>query len=76
MFPEIVNSYVGAESLVALRTLSKFVNPSDYTFKGFKGVDSAPYGGGPGMLMRVDVLTEALEKGVFSHYDNPKKTYL
>ena len=35
---------------------------SDYSKKGFKGVDSAPYGGGPGVLMRADILKEALVK--------------
>lgn len=39
----------------------------DYSPKSFKGVDGAPYGGGPGMVMRADVLEAALmdvkEKG-------------
>ena len=37
---------------------------SDYSTKGFKGVDDAPYGGGSGMVMRADVLKEAFLKGV------------
>lgn len=37
-----------------------------YCKKGFKGVDSAPYGGGAGMVMRADALKEALENGVLS----------
>jgi tRNA (guanine37-N1)-methyltransferase len=32
----------------------------DYSPKNFKGVDGAPYGGGPGMVMRADVLEAAL----------------
>lgn len=36
----------------------------DFCDKGFKGVDSAPYGGGPGMVMRADVLKKALVEGV------------
>lgn len=32
--------------------------------KGFKGVDSAPFGGGAGMVMRADVLKNALLDGV------------
>jgi len=32
--------------------------------KGFKGVDSAPYGGGAGMVMRADALKEALYEGI------------
>lgn len=38
----------------------------DFCDKGFKGVDSAPYGGGPGMVMRADVLKKALVEGVVS----------
>jgi tRNA (guanine37-N1)-methyltransferase len=36
----------------------------EFTPKGFKGVDASPYGGGAGMVMRADVLKEALLKGV------------
>mgnify|MGYP001034948930 CR=1 FL=1 len=36
----------------------------DFCEKGFKGVDSAPYGGGPGVVMRADVLKKALVEGV------------
>jgi tRNA (guanine37-N1)-methyltransferase len=35
-----------------------------YTPKDYKGVDDSPYGGGAGMVMRADVLKEALFKGV------------
>lgn len=40
------------------------VSISDFSPKGFKGVDDSPYGGGIGMIMRADVLKEALIKGV------------
>lgn len=36
----------------------------NYTPKDYKGVDDSPYGGGAGMVMRADVLKEALMKGV------------
>jgi len=36
----------------------------DFSKKGFKGVDESPYGGGPGMVMRADVLKNALFEGV------------
>ncbi|OUR94883.1 tRNA (guanosine(37)-N1)-methyltransferase TrmD [Halobacteriovorax marinus] len=44
---------------------------SDYSKKGFKGVDESPYGGGPGMVMRADVLKNALVEGVIKpgNYD-------
>ena len=28
------------------------------------------------MVMRVDVLTETIEKGIFVHYDDPKRNLL
>ena len=36
----------------------------EYSLKGYKGVDDAPYGGGQGMVIRADVLRDALLKGV------------
>ncbi len=47
---------------------------SDYCEKGFKGVDSSPYGGGAGMVMRADVLEKTLIEGVFEagRYSSPK----
>lgn len=41
-----------------------FVNPKDFAPHEQKGVDDAPYGGGPGMVMRADVLKRALLEGV------------
>ena len=32
----------------------------DYSPKGFKGVDASPYGGGPGMILKADILESAL----------------
>lgn len=40
------------------------VSIPEFSKKGFKGVDDSPYGGGVGMIMRADVLREALIEGV------------
>lgn len=40
------------------------VQISDYSPKSFKGVDDSPFGGGVGMVMRPDVLRDALLNGV------------
>lgn len=40
------------------------VSISNFNPKGFKGVDSSPFGGGVGMIMRADILKEALIKGI------------
>lgn len=42
----------------------KFVNIRDYSSTKYKSVDDSPYGGGPGMVMRADILRDALIKGV------------
>lgn len=41
-----------------------FVNIRDYSTTKYKSVDDSPYGGGPGMVMRADILRDALFKGV------------
>ena len=40
------------------------VNVGEYSQKKWKGVDDSPYGGGAGMVMRPDVLKNALVEGV------------
>lgn len=42
----------------------KFVNIRDFATTKYKSVDDSPFGGGPGMVMRADILREALVKGV------------
>lgn len=42
----------------------QFVNIRDYSMTKYKSVDDTPYGGGPGMVMRADILKDALVKGV------------
>jgi tRNA (guanine37-N1)-methyltransferase len=42
----------------------KTVQLRDFTPKDYKGVDDSPYGGGAGMVMRADVLKEALMSGI------------
>lgn len=43
----------------------------DFSPKSFKGVDDSPYGGGPGMVMRADVLELAV-KSIFEKYSDYK----
>lgn len=40
------------------------INIRDYSQTKYKSVDDSPYGGGPGMVMRADILKDALIKGV------------
>jgi tRNA (guanine37-N1)-methyltransferase len=42
----------------------ELVNPRDFSFDNYKSVDDSPFGGGPGMVMRADVLENTLLNGV------------
>lgn len=48
----------------SLKFTMKFVNIRDFATTKYKSVDDSPFGGGPGMVMRADILREALMKGV------------
>src|SRR6266850_7033030 len=65
LFPEIFESFLGvsfvaraiAGGQLAVRTRS----PRDFGLGKHKSVDDTPYGGGSGMVMRVDVLVACME---------------
>ena len=65
IFPEIFNSYFN-ESIIK-RALKKekikikIINLRDFAIDKHKTVDDTPYGGGAGMLMKVDVLYRAIQ---------------
>lgn len=57
----------GERQLAAgLKLEMKLVRMGDFCSKGHKGLDDAPFGGGPGMLMRADRLKEVLDKAVIA----------
>ena len=64
LFPEMVNSV--AEYGVTSRAKEKglialnCINPRDYAKDKHRTVDDRPYGGGPGMVMRADILLSAI----------------
>lgn len=70
IFPEMFHEFFKCG--VIGRTLSngqfdiKLVNPRDYVTKNYKSVDDYPFGGGPGMVMRADILKDALIQGIFT----------
>lgn len=43
------------------RLTINFINPRDFARNKYKTVDDKPYGGGPGMIMKVDIIVAALE---------------
>ncbi len=65
LFPEIFDGYVG-QSLLKLaieRGLVEVVlhNIRDWAKDRHRSVDDRPFGGGPGMVLKVDVVVEAVE---------------
>jgi tRNA (guanine37-N1)-methyltransferase len=66
IFPNIFDSYFN-ESILSRAKEKKLIeinihNLRDYTEDKHKTVDDSPYGGGPGMVMRADVLVRAISK--------------
>ena len=65
LFPEMFSAVT--ESGVTRRACEKGLisvtcfNPRDYAYDKYKTVDDKPYGGGPGMLMKVEPLVRAVE---------------
>lgn len=65
LFPEIFEGYVG-QSLLKLaieRGLVEVVlhNTRDWAKDRHRSVDDRPFGGGPGMVLKVDIVVEAVE---------------
>jgi tRNA (guanine37-N1)-methyltransferase len=52
------------------------INPRDYTHDRHNTVDARPYGGGPGMVMMVEPLREAISEAKKVLSDNAKVIYL
>src|SRR3989338_3378382 len=65
LFPEMFSSPM-SESILGRAVADGFIelhfhNPRDFTTDKHRSVDDAPYGGGAGMVMRVEPLTLAIE---------------
>jgi tRNA (guanine37-N1)-methyltransferase len=76
LFPEVIENVLGHSILK--RAVSSNVykytitNPRDFATDTHKSVDDRPYGGGPGMVMRADILEKAL-LDVFEKNNIPKE---
>ncbi|GAB6042227.1 tRNA (guanosine(37)-N1)-methyltransferase TrmD [Endothiovibrio diazotrophicus] len=64
LFPELIDAFTacGIVRRAVERELIRVVawNPRDYTHDRHRTVDDRPYGGGPGMVMKVEPLRDAL----------------
>jgi tRNA (guanine37-N1)-methyltransferase len=65
IFPEMFDSVLAAgvlgRAIEAGLVEVDFVDPRDFTSDRHRTVDDAPYGGGPGMVMKVEPLVAAIE---------------
>lgn len=79
LFPEIFSAFnfgvVGRARARALLEVHCW-NPRDYTYDKYKTVDDHPYGGGPGMLMKVAPLQEAIQAAKQAAGATPRVIYL
>lgn len=53
-----------------------FYNPREFAKDKYRTVDDRPYGGGPGMLMKVQPLRDAIQAAKSAIKNNPKVIYL
>ncbi len=60
----IAGQALRGERAETLRFEVNLVNIREWGMGNYKAVDDTPYGGGPGMIMRPDVLAKAFEEGV------------
>ncbi|MEK7478771.1 MAG: tRNA (guanosine(37)-N1)-methyltransferase TrmD [Patescibacteria group bacterium] len=66
IFPKILGSYFG-ESILKRAQIKKLIsikahNLRDFTLDKHHKVDDTPYGGGPGMVFKADVIDRAVKK--------------
>src|SRR5437868_5190342 len=65
LFPELFTGFVEtsfvARGIAADKLAVRFRSPRDFGLGKHKSVDDTPYGGGSGMVMRVDVVVATME---------------
>ena len=80
LFPEMFQTFT--EQGVTGRAVKRgvlgveFFNPRDFTHDRHRTVDDRPYGGGPGMLMMVQPLTDAIHAAKQAAGEGAKVVYL
>jgi tRNA (guanine37-N1)-methyltransferase len=65
LFPEMLRAMIGegvtGRAIEGGQVELRLWNPRDYTRDVHRTVDDRPYGGGPGMVMKIDPLRDAIE---------------
>lgn len=66
LFPESIKGYFDSSILKRAQKAGllsiNLINPRDFATDKHQKVDDSPFGGGPGMVMKVDVLASAVER--------------
>ncbi len=85
LFPDYFKPFlefgVAGQALRGERKTSEFthkvelINLRDYSFDNYKSVDDSPFGGGPGMVMKADVLENAVLNGVVKNSSRELKDF-
>src|SRR3989344_3716111 len=82
IFPNIFDSYFNESIIKRAKVKNKIkiniVNIRDFTEDKHKTVDARPYGGGPGMVLKIEPIFEALKaetgkKKIFNRFIKSKK---
>lgn len=61
MFESVFSQSIIGRAQSQKRVTINFINPRDFAKNKHKSVDDKPYGGGAGMIMKVDIIVSALE---------------
>ncbi len=76
MFTAITESGITSRAVKTDLMQLDFVNPRDFTEDKHRTVDDKPYGGGPGMLMKVEPLAKAIAEAKGQVGESAKVIYL
>ncbi len=80
IFPKILDSYFG-ESILKRAQFKKLItikshNLRDFALDKHRKVDDSPYGGGPGMVLKADVIDRAINKIRLKNKKNKSRVIL
>src|SRR5688572_17532797 len=77
LFPEFVREAASVGVVGRAQASGLFevaaVNPRDFAFDAHRKVDERPFGGGPGMVMKIEPLARAIDAAKAA-YDAPART--
>jgi len=76
MFRALTDYGVSGRAVKQGRVSVSCWNPRDFTHDNYQTVDDRPYGGGPGMLMKIQPLQDAIQAAKAAAGDGAKVIYL